>query len=250
MSAGARAAAGLDPATLLLADMHVHSRFSDGAGTIEENVAVAERRGLRALGCVDHVRADTSWVPAYAAAVALANEQTAVELSCGIEAKLLDTSGQLDLPPGPHDGVDWIYAADHQMPLANGPAHPLDVRERLASGALSPGPVLESLVCATACAARAHPGRVVIAHLFSILPKLGLDEEDVPQTLLDALAGAAAEARARVEISERWRCPSARTLRPFRARAVPLLLSTDSHRPETIGRYEYAAAVARELAAA
>jgi hypothetical protein len=49
--------------------MHVHSTFSDGRNTLEENVAQAERVGLRALRCVDHVRTDTKWVPTFTAAV-------------------------------------------------------------------------------------------------------------------------------------------------------------------------------------
>ena len=52
-----------------LADLHVHSTFSDGRGTIEENIAAAEALGLGTLGCVDHVRVDTDWVPDYVAAV-------------------------------------------------------------------------------------------------------------------------------------------------------------------------------------
>ena len=50
-------------------DMHVHSTFSDGRDPIEDNVAEAEALGLTALDCVDHVRADTDWVPDYVAAV-------------------------------------------------------------------------------------------------------------------------------------------------------------------------------------
>ncbi len=243
-------ATALDPAALARQDMHVHSRFSDGADTIEDNVAQAERIGLLELTCVDHVREVTDWVPDYAAAVARAGAQTQLALRCGIEAKLLDTSGALDVPPGDMAGVDWIFAADHQVPLANGPANPRDVRERLADGSLARADVLESIVTATAQALARRPGVVVIAHLFSVLPKIGLAEADVPPQLIDALAAAAAVAGARIEVSERWRCPCAATLRPFLARGVPLLLSTDSHRRETIGRYDYALAVLRELAGA
>ena len=105
-------------------DMHVHSTFSDGRDRLEDNVAEAEALGLTALGCVDHVRADTGWVPGYVAAVHALRPQTGVELRCGIEAKLLDTTGALDLPAG-IDGVDAIYAADHQVPLPSGPVRKL-----------------------------------------------------------------------------------------------------------------------------
>ena len=81
-----------------LADMHVHSTFSDGRDRIEDNIAECESLGLVALGCVDHVRVDTDWVPSYVEAVQRLRADTEVQLRCGIEAKLLDTTGALDLP--------------------------------------------------------------------------------------------------------------------------------------------------------
>jgi putative hydrolase len=226
-------------------DMHVHSTFSDGRNRLEENVAEAESLGLTTLGCVDHVRVDTDWVPEYVEAVRLMRERTGVELSCGIEAKLLDTSGTLDLPAG-IAGVDAIYAADHQVPLATGPTHPREVKERIERGELTAGEVIDAILTSTARALE-RPERVVIAHFLSILPKVGLAETDVPPDGLDALAAETARTGQWIEISERWRCPSAATLRPFRDRGVRIVLSTDSHRRDTIGRYEHCLEVAREL---
>jgi putative hydrolase len=226
-------------------DMHVHSTFSDGADRLEDNIAEAEALGLTALGCVDHVRASTDWVPDYVAAVNGLRERTRVELRCGIEAKLMDTTGALDLPE--HiDGVDAIYAADHQVPLESGPTHPREVRERIESGDLSAGDVIDALLTSTARSLE-RPQRVVIAHFLSILPKIGLTEADVPLEGLETLAEATKRTGQEIEISERWRCPSAATLRPFRARGVPIVLSTDSHKRGTIGRYEHCLAVLREL---
>jgi putative hydrolase len=226
-------------------DMHVHSTFSDGRDRLEDNVAEAEALGLTALGCVDHVRADTDWVPDYVAAVHALRGATAVKLRCGIEAKLLDTGGALDLPAG-IDGVDAIYAADHQVPLADGPHHPRVVRERIEAGDLEPAAAIGALLTATRHALD-RPQQVVIAHFLSLLPKLGLSEADVPADELGALAAEAARTGAEIEVSERWRCPSAATLRPFLEAGVPIVLSTDSHRRETIGRYDHCTAVLREL---
>jgi putative hydrolase len=226
-------------------DMHVHSTFSDGADRLEDNIAEAESLGLTALGCVDHVRASTDWVPNYVAAVNRLRSQTRVELRCGIEAKLMDTTGALDLPET-IDGVDAIYAADHQVPLDTGPTHPREVRERIAGGDLRAADVINALLTSTARALD-RPQRVVIAHFLSILPKIGLTEADVPLDGLDMLAEVTARTGQEIEISERWRCPSAATLRPFKARGVPIVLSTDSHKRGTIGRYEHCLAVLREL---
>jgi len=191
------------------------------------------------------VRADTAWLPGYVAAVEAIRPTTDVRLTCAIEAKLLDTSGALDMP-GDISGVEVVFAADHQVPLDDGPAHPRDVRERLERGDLHVQEVLEAIVTSTARALD-RPERVVIAHLFSVLAKIGIDEADVPDDLVRDLAAETARTGQRIEISERWRCPSARTLRPFADAGVPILLSTDSHRADTIGRYEYCTAVAAEL---
>jgi putative hydrolase len=232
---------------LFAQDMHVHSTFSDGRDALTQNIAQAELVGLHEMTCVDHVRQDTSWASTFAAAVVELSESTPVRLRCGVEAKLLDTSGRLDLPVG-LTGVDVVYAADHQVPMHDGPHTPTEIGTRLSAAELTTLEVLESIIASTGNAL-SGPRPIVIAHLFSVLPKLGLSEAQVPIELIEMLAAEAADAGASIEVDERWSCPSARTVAPFLRRGVPLLLSTDSHRCETIGRYEYCRTVVAELLA-
>lgn len=229
----------------LAQDMHVHSTFSDGESTIEENVAEADRIGLTELACVEHVRGDTKWVPAYVAAIGDSRKRTPIVLRCAVEAKILDIYGCLDLP-AELDGIDSVYAASHQAPSPDGPMNPRSTRERIEAEEIDPQMVLQWIVGGTVAAVRRHE-HLVIAHLFSVLPGLGLDERDVPSDLIDSLAIAAAECNARVVLDEHWRCPAARTLRPFLRHGVPLLLGSGSHDSKTVGRYDYCAGVLREL---
>ncbi len=46
----------------------------------------------------------------------------------------MDTAGDLDLPAEIPAGVDRIYAADHQVPLVDGPHHPREVKAGIESG--------------------------------------------------------------------------------------------------------------------
>lgn len=225
-------------ATVPRQDMHVHSTFSDGNNTIEENIEEAESLGLEQLTCVDHVRVDTDYLPDYVAAIERLRPTTGVELICGIEAKLLNTAGDLDLPPELPAGIDRIYAADHQVPMIDGPHHPRDVKAGLEDGSITSETVIGSIIEATAGACEKYDD-VVIAHMFSILPKVGLEEAAVPEEALAGLAETAARTGSMIEISERWSCPDARTLRPFVEAGVPVLMSTDSHKREHIGRYEF-----------
>lgn len=236
-----------EPAAPSLAqDMHVHSTFTDGKNTIAENVEEAEELGLTELTCVDHVRVDSDWLDSYVAEVERMRGETEITLLCGIEAKLLDAAGTLDLPPRLPAGVDRIYAADHQVPLGDGHAHPRDVKARLESGELGSDEVFDDLIDATIGAAGRYDD-VVIAHLFSILPKIGLAEEQVPEASLERLARGVHDGGGRIEISERWSCPSARSLAPFIDAGVEVLISTDAHMRSKIGRYEHCVAVLEKL---
>jgi putative hydrolase len=89
--------------------------------------------------------------------------------------------------------------------------------------------------------------RPVLAHLFSVLPKIGLAESDVPDRMLSLLAGRASATGALVEVNEKWSCPSARTLRAFAAAGVPLVASTDSHDAQDIGVYDSVARTAEAV---
>jgi putative hydrolase len=225
------AGAGID----LAEDYHVHSTFSDGASTLEQNLAAAARRGLHMLCLVDHVRRDTGWIPEFRAAVGALRPVSGLEILCGLEAKILDRAGHLDIP-AEIGQIDLVLIADHQFPSGDGPVGPAQLRAMLAAGRLSPAEAVECLVEATANAA-ARTERPLLAHLFSVLPKAGLSELDVPGPLLAWLARRASQAGALVEVNEKWSCPSARVITAFARAGVPIVASTDSHDCRHVGRY-------------
>lgn len=219
-------------------DHHVHSTFSDDAvSTLEENVAAASARGLRVLRLVDHVRVSTTWVPDLLAAVAALDVPDGLEVRTGVEAKILDASGRLDLPPGlgTHAGVDRVLVADHQFPGADGPVSPRVVRERVRTPQDAADAV--DVVVGATVAAMHQVDRAQLAHLFSLLPKIGASEDDVTDEHLRALAAAAAATGTLVEVNEKWACPGPRTVRALLAAGVELVVSTDSHDSRDVGRY-------------
>jgi putative hydrolase len=217
-------------------DHHVHSSFSDDAvSTVAQNVAAARQRGLRVLVLADHVRRDSAWLPDFLAAVDALRPVPGLQVLAGVEAKILDQSGALDLPDGAA-GSERVLIADHQFPGEHGPVHPRQVRAAIEAGEVSADEVISGLVQATAAALR-MAARPQLAHLFSILPKMGLTESGVPDGAIAHLAWQARRAGARVEVNEKWACPSARTVRAFADAGVPLVASTDSHDCADIGGY-------------
>ncbi|MET0788030.1 MAG: PHP domain-containing protein [Cellulomonas sp.] len=228
-------------------DHHVHSTFSDDAvSTPAENLAAAQRAGLRAVRMVDHVRVSTTYVPEFLAAVRALPTVPGLVVVTGVEAKILDASGAVDAPPevlaslgSPH-GPDRVLLADHQLPGTDGPWSPRATRERIDAG-LAPADVIELLVTATVRAMHAV-GRAQLAHPFSILPKIGLTEDDVPDQLLDALAEAAVATGTPVEVNEKWHCPGPRIAQRLQEHGVPLVASTDSHVASDVGVYSWVGA--------
>jgi putative hydrolase len=217
-------------------DHHVHSVFSDDAvSTLAENVAAARERGLRVLCLADHVRRDSAWVPDFLSAVAALRPVPGLEVLAGVEAKILDQTGQLDLPAGAA-GADRVLIADHQFPAAVGPVDPREMAGALARGEITAEETIGGLIEATSGALK-MAGRPQLAHLFSILPKLGLAESSVPDQALGHLARQARVSGALLEVNEKWACPSPRSVRAFAAAGVPLVASTDSHDCRDIGAY-------------
>jgi putative hydrolase len=218
-------------------DYHVHSTFSDDAvSTLAENVLAARRRGLRTLCCAEHVRAGTGWVPDFVAAVSYYRSARGPRVLAGVEAKILDSSGRLDAPADLETGVDLVLIADHQFPGDDGPVHPATIRAALEEGKVAPAAVIECLATSI-MAAFGSALRCVLAHPFSLLPKMGLDEGQVPDALLTDVAMSARRAGAMVEINEKWRCPQPRTVAAMARAGVSLVAGSDSHHCRDVGVY-------------
>ncbi len=225
-------------------DHHVHSTFSDDAvSTPAQNLAAAQRGRLRVIRMVDHVRVSTTYVPEFLSVVRALPRLEDLTVLTGVEAKILDASGAVDAPPevlaalgSPH-GPDRVLLADHQVPGPDGPWSPRATRQRMEAG-LASADVVEMLVTATIRAMRAV-GRAQLAHPFSILPKIGLHEDDVPDQLLDALAAEAVATGTPVEVNEKWHCPGDRVIERWRSAGVELVASTDAHQSDDVGVYDW-----------
>ena len=232
----------------LHSDYHVHSTFSDDAvSTIAENIAAAAAAGLTTIRLIDHVRQSTTWVPEFLAAVAAEPVPDGLRVLTGVETKIMDAAGTLDLPLDIHvgdGGLDAIVIADHQFPGSDGPWSPESTIERLAAG-LSTADALDLLISGYVGAMRASAS-AQLAHPFSILPKIGLSEDDLSDEQLQRWASTAAETGTLVEVNEKWNCPGVRVIRAARAAGAQIVAATDSHVDTEVGRYDAVAALLLE----
>ena len=77
----------------------------------------------------------------------------------------------------------------------------------------------------------------------------GLDESVVPEAVLDRLAARVARSGTAVEVNEKWRCPSPRTVAAMLRAGVPVVAGSDSHHCRDVGVYRSVLATAGQLAA-
>ena len=231
------------PLDLLLTDHHVHSLWSDDALSAPvQNLVAARDTGLASIRMVEHVRASTTWLPGFLAEVSALPRVEGLEVLTGVEAEILDSSGRLDVPTDlvlGRGGVDRVLIADHRFPGPDGPWSPRRTLEELAAG-LSPEDALGILVTATVRAME-RAGRGQLAHLFSLLPRIGLHESELLDEHVTAIADAAVRTGTTIEVNERWRCPGPRVVLGLASAGVVLVGSTDSHEATTVGRYSWVA---------
>ena len=220
----------------LAADGHIHSTFSDGTSDPAANLRAGIAAGLVDMVMTDHVRAGTTWLPAYVAAVDRLRLDVGIRVRVGVETKLMNTAGGLDLP-AVLDGVELLLIADHQYPTSTGPVPPALIEDALRAGRTDPGTVVWGLADSLVAAISRLDRPAIIAHPFSILPKMGLTELDIPDDALRALASRCRETGTAVEVNEKWACPGPLVARALHASGVELVAGSDAHQSEAVGRY-------------
>ena len=139
--------------------------------------------------------------------------------------------------------MQQVVVSDHQFPTRLGPVTPAEMRRRIRVGEVHAVDAVADLVLATSRAVFVHE-RVVVGHLFSVLPKAGIDPAVVTPEMLDMLATACRSAGAVVEVNERWRTPGVDVALTLCHLGVDLVPSSDAHDVSALGAWDHVASVA------
>lgn len=105
----------------IIADLHTHTRYSHGKGTVTENVTAALSRGLRAVGITDHGPRSAPWVGASVRGLrAMRREVTdinsrtvGIRVLAGAECNIASARGDLDVPLSVRKELDIVLAGLH-----------------------------------------------------------------------------------------------------------------------------------------
>ncbi len=214
-------------------DLHTHTRYSHGKGTVFDNANVALEQGI-SLGIADHgpghvffgvrengmrrMRADIA---------AFRQRDTGISIWQGIEANLMDAKGRTDL--------DEIALPDYALMGFHKGIFP--------KSALS-----------VSLFARAHAQKDRAAHILTDALIAAIDRYPIAAIThpgeyipieIGALAAACAALGVLIELNEKHPMPVAHA-RVALDEGACFLISSDAHRPEAVGAVGRAIAVAKE----
>jgi putative hydrolase len=103
-----------------LSDMHLHTTWTDGASSVSEMIAAAEKKGLKRIALTDHVRGTSTYCEPYEQEIDGLARLSSLRVHVGFEAKVMDFEGRLDLPDYCSRDKHVIIGSVHSIPSADG----------------------------------------------------------------------------------------------------------------------------------
>lgn len=228
----------------MIYDIHTHTTFSHGKGSIEDNVKIALEKGLSMIGISDHGPGHLAYgvkrknLPVMRAEIdRLRPLYPTIEIQLGVEANIINPSGKLDITKEEEKLLDYVLAGYHfgtmgERPFLAALTHIgnffktyvfKDQSENGAGGKESRQKRINTELVIKAI----HENRIkVLTH----------PGDKGPFDLL-AIARACEEANTLMEISTWHDAPTAEELKALAKTDVSFIVSSDAHAPERVGTF-------------
>jgi len=111
---------------ILFGDYHTHTQYSDGVGTIEQNVKSAQAKGLKEVALTDHGFSHMAHgmkreqLEDYKQELAEAQKKYPdIKVLFGIESNIVGINGEIDINPSERDIFDVVLVGYHRTFKAN-----------------------------------------------------------------------------------------------------------------------------------
>jgi putative hydrolase len=221
----------------ITSDVHTHTFYSHGRGSIEDNVKAARAAGLREIGIADHGPAHVGFgvkrkrLPQMRAEVeALKEKDPGIDIRLGIEANIMSTGGEIDVHPEDLPLLDYILAGYHYGAI--GPA-PFASLGRSAANFLTPSTRASRSLIAK------NTADVVQALRRNDIYALTHPGDKSPVDLAE-VAAVCAETNTLVELNTSHRSLTAGDVRAMAAEDVGFIICSDAHSPARVGDFRSA----------
>jgi putative hydrolase len=219
----------------LTSDLHTHTVFSHGTGTIEANVLAARSRGIMKIGITDHGPGHIGYgvrrwnfAKMRAEVERLSALYTDMEILLGVEANIVNASGRLDVRPDEFETFDYVIAGYHYgaiggNPLANAVAAGKNIAQNKSG-------------VATKRRRRLNTRNIIRALEKNDIKILTHPGDKAPVDLLE-IAVACARTGTLVELNTNHRTLTACDLNTMALSPARFIISSDAHSPGRVGDF-------------
>lgn len=229
----------------LTADYHTHTYFSHGRGSIECNVKQAVAKGLKRIALTDHgfsqplMGMTTEKLRQMRRIIDALNRKYAgqIEILLGVEANVVAMDGRIDVPERCLSMLDVLSVGLHRAVLTTSQPYVWRVK-----WALNASKVMRGL--------KGRLTRACTEALVAAVNRYDIDFVTHPgyhyPVNIEPLALACAARHTAIEINGSHGMPGAAALQKALGLGVDFVIGSDAHRPERVGEFTGAVALALE----
>ncbi len=220
----------------MIYDIHTHTVFSHGKGSIEDNVKVAVGKGLSTIGIADHGPGHLFYgiknkdIPVMRKEIErLRPLYPSIEILLGVEANIINPSGRLDVYGANINALDYLIAGYHYGILGE--------KAGRATGIHLLNLLTEKVQWVGGRNLKKTNTELVIKALHTNRIKVITHPGDKGPFDLQEIAKACNETGTMMEISTWHEAPEKDALRKLASADVKFIISSDAHSPHRVGTF-------------
>ncbi len=219
-------------------DLHTHTVFSHGAGTIEDNVVAAIGVGLKAVGISDHGPGHVAYGVKRGAFSVMRKEvdrlsvlYPEIKVLLGIEANIINLSGATDVTKEEKKYLDFFLAGYHYGIFGENPIRSLFLHGE--NWIYSHGKLGRKKT-------KIYNTDIVVNAIYKNKINVLTHPGDKGSFFIEEIAKACADCDTLMEISNWHKNLTVSELQQVAKYDVKFLISSDAHAPERVGACEHA----------
>lgn len=229
----------------MIYDIHTHTTFSHGTGSIEDNVKAAIAKGLREIGIADHGPGHLTYGVKHKNFPVMREEidrlqplYPEIRISLGVEANIINPSGTLDLWAEEWAYFDYILAGYHYGIFGEAPVKALRTHAvNLVANYIKGRKTEWGSPASGDKGQRKINTELVIKALHENKIKVLTHPGDKGRFDLLPIARACAETGTLMEISTWHEAPMNEELKHLAKEEVHFIISSDAHSPDRVGTF-------------
>ena len=229
----------------MLYDIHTHTTFSHGKGSIEDNVQAAIALGLAEIGIADHGPGHLTYGVKHENFRVMRQEierlkplYPQIRITLGVEANIINPSGTLDIWPEEWTFFDYVLAGYHYGIFGEAPVRALRTHTvNLAATHLRRRTPEWGAPVGGDRGQRKENTDLVVKALHENRIRVLTHPGDKGRFDLQAIAAACEETGTLMEISTWHEAPLTDELRHLAKRDVQFIVSSDAHTPDRVGTF-------------